>query len=278
MLNPSPESFMASVPHSPSGNSHWAVSYASELKNIVVYAANNAPRSVQRHLGPSELGHRCGRQVVAKMAHTPTTNHIMDPWASIVGTAIHAWLADAFDFDNTQTNVMRWLTETKVTPDPQLGEDAHPGTADLYDVLQHVVADHKCQSENVRDELKKNGPPHHYFVQLLLYATGYRNLGLPVDRVVLASWPRTKSSLDDMYVWEHVITPEDEQLVRDTIAETQVRQLVAERVKARQLDIMQVPATPNEPDCQYCPLRRPQSLYDGGYGCPGMLLLQQTEE
>jgi hypothetical protein len=273
-----PADFMSTAPHSPNGNTEWAVSYGRELKDIAVYASNNAPRSVQKHLGPSELGHECDRMLVAKMAHAPGTNHIMDPWASIVGTAIHAWLADAFNFDNQQRGVLRWMAEKRVTPDPELGEDAHPGTADLYDGILHCVVDHKCQGDSVRDRLRRSGPPRHYYIQLLLYAMGYRNLGLPVDRVVLASWPRTKSSLDEMYVWEHLITPEDEQLVRDTISRTQVRQAVAEQVKAGKLNVMQVTPTPSEDDCTYCPLRRPQSLYDGKFGCPGMALLQQPEE
>ena len=117
-----------------SGNDAVAVAIAAELRTIVKNAAENAPRQVQRHLGPSELGVECDRQVVHKLLDLPTTNHVSDPWPSIVGTAVHAWLADAF----TATDPARWMAENKVTPHPE-----HPGTADLYDVQNRRVLDHK---------------------------------------------------------------------------------------------------------------------------------------
>ena len=39
----------------------------------------------------------CDRQVVSKMCGEPVTNHVADPWPSVVGTAVHAWLAEKFD-------------------------------------------------------------------------------------------------------------------------------------------------------------------------------------
>lgn len=132
------EAFMATAKPSTashSGNDAVAVRIAAELRDIVRDAAMNAPRQVQRHLGPSELGVECDRQVVHKLTGQPDTNHVVDPWPSIVGTAIHAWL------DTTFTNAQppgRWLPERKVAP-----TDEHPGTADLYDARNFRVIDHK---------------------------------------------------------------------------------------------------------------------------------------
>lgn len=248
----------------------WAENYARELKGIVTRYANRLPRSVQKHLGPSELGHACDRMVVAKMAGARKTNNVADPWASIMGTAGHAFAADAFEWDNAHNSYLRWITEKRVTPDP--GPDAHPGTADLYDTYSRAVVDHKFQGDSTRGKLKREGPPRHYFVQLLLYALGYRNLGLPVDRIVIASWPRTKSTLDDMYVWSHVPTPEDWQLVSDVLVTTRFRQDLADLVRAGKFELMDVPPTPEDSECYFCMLYRPQSRYDGGYGCAGTLM------
>lgn len=262
--------FMASVPRSVTASDAWAEGYGAELRGIVTRYASRLPRNVQKHLGPSELGHECDRQVVAKMAGSKVTNHVADPWASIMGTAGHAFVADAFDWDNQHNNYVRWLTEARVTPDP--GPDPHPGTADLYDTFSRCVVDHKFQGDSTRSKLRRTGPPRHYYVQLLLYRRGYLNLGLPVERVVIASWPRTKSTLDDMYVWSHVPTAEDDKLVEDVLVQTAFRQQLAELVARGEFSLMDVPAVPDDDECFFCGLYRPQAAYDGLYGCPGTLV------
>jgi hypothetical protein len=266
------------------GNSAWAQRYSQELREVVVRYADRLPRNVQRHLGPSELGHLCDRQLVGKMAGvslgTGGGNHMHDPWASIVGTAIHAFLEEAFKWESGRlieeiaaTHIgslnPRWYTEKRVTPDP-VSASPHPGTADLYDAQNFTLNDHKCQSEGVRDKLRRDGMPHHYFMQMLLYAVGYMHEGYRVDRVCLVSWPRTKSTLDDMYVYEHVITAEDIALVVDLIERTEVRENLAAYVTAGELNLFDIPALPSDSDCQYCPFFRPDAATNPNVkGCPG---------
>ncbi len=237
------------------GNSPWAQRYARELRDVVFRYAARSPRTLQRHLGPSELGQPCDRQVITKMAgpaHILDTNHISDPWASIVGTAIHAFLEEAFGWDSAEGPIKdRWLTERRVTPDPASPEP-HPGTADLYDATTRTLVDHKGQGEGVRAKLRAQGPPVHYRMQMLLYAAGYMHEGFPVDRVALVSWPRTKSTLDDMYVWEHVLTGEDLEEVVALIEKTKVREDLAKFVAAGELDWRDIPATPSDEGCHYC--------------------------
>jgi hypothetical protein len=261
---------MAAAPHSTGASDAWAAGYAAELKGVVTRYAARMPRSVQKHLGPSELGHPCDRQVVAKMADAKVTNHVADPWASIMGTAGHAFVAGAFEWDNAHNDYLRWLVEQRVTPDP--GPYPHPGTADLYDAHERALVDHKFQGDSTRARLKSQGPPRHYLVQVLLYRRGYLNIGFPVDRVVIASWPRTKSTLDDLYVWSHVPTAADEQLVDDILVQTAFRQQVAAQVRAGRINLMDVPAVPEDTECYFCSVYRPQAAYDGQYGCPGTLL------
>lgn len=257
----------APKPRPMSGNTPWASDYAiKDMRRVAVEQAAQAPRSLQRHLGPSELGHECDRQVVAKMAGVPGTNHLLDPWASIVGTAIHAWLADAFEGDNARSGTPRWLTEYRVTPAPLVN---NPGTGDLYDVQTRAVVDHKCQGDSVRAKLRRDGPSLHYRVQLKLYGLGFRALGLPVERVVLASWPRTKSTLDDLYVWEEPFVEDDPELAW-VFKKTPEREALAQMVAAGQLDINQVKATPSDADCIWCPIYRPQAADGVTPGCPGM--------
>lgn len=269
------------------GNSAWAQRYSQELREVVVRYADRLPRNVQRHLGPSELGHLCDRQLVGKMAGvslgTGNSNNMHDPWASIVGTAIHAFLEEAFKWEsqrltgevrdkldwNGVPGNPRWYTEKRVTPDP-VSAMPHPGTADLYDAATYTLNDHKCQSEGVRDKLRRHGPPHHYYMQMLLYAVGYMHEGFRVDRISLVSWPRTHSTMDDMYVWEKVITSEDIAAVSRLIELTAVREALAVFVVNREMDFWQIPATPSEADCQYCPFFRPDAAVNPNVrGCPG---------
>lgn len=283
---PSPQEFMRQSPYparrsrdaAPStGSDSWAVAYGQVLKDVAVRYAERLPRNVQRHLGPSELGHQCDRLLIGKMAG-PAVHHVnqlADPWASMVGTAIHAFLEKAFDWDNkasaaSRNGHARWQTEYRVTPDPH-ARQPHPGTADLYDYETRTLCDHKALGDSSRAKLRSHGPPQHYYIQMLLYAIGYMQLGYPVMRIVLAAWPRTKSSLDEMYTWAHVITEADFALVADVLRKTEIREQLALEVAAGRMSVWQVPPTPDPEECFYCPLHRPQSAIDGGYGCPGPL-------
>ena len=258
------EAFMSTAKPSTashSGNDAVAVKIAAELREVVRNAATNAPRSLQVHLGPSELGVECDRQVVHKLTGQHDTNHVADPWPSVVGTAVHAWLADAF----TAADPARWIAENRVTP-----FDGHAGTADLYDARNQQVIDHKVLGSTTHDKLRTQGPPRHYFVQLLLYALGYIRAGYRVDSIAIAAWPRTGSSLAGLYVWHHVITDDDWRLVEEVLADTKRRKDYAALVNGGHITMNQVPRTPSD-GCYFCSCYRPESARDGGPGCPGTI-------
>lgn len=261
-----PAEFMASAPRGMEGSSEWASRYARELRGIIVRHATLAPRSQQVHLGPSELGVECDRQVVGKLAQERKTNNVSDPWPSIVGTAVHGWLASAFTDENIRERVLRWATETAVAPHPD-----YPGHSDLYDALEQAVVDWKVLGASSLAKVRSPaGPSRKYRIQLILYGIGFRALGLPVRRVVLAALPRTASSLDGMYVWDHVLTEQDDAMAAAVIERTSVRKLVAAEVAAGRMSLLQVPASPDDDECYFCPFYRPQSRYDSLGGCPGM--------
>jgi hypothetical protein len=262
-----PDEYMAAATALPNGNSGWAMMYAHELSEIIKRQAKRQPRNMQSHLGPSELGDECDRKVVGKLAGEPYTNNVVDPWASIVGVAVHAWLAEKFGLENALDGLPfpRWLTEVRVSPHP-----AYPGTADLYDAAWRAVVDWKILGPTSMAKVRSpQGPPVRYQVQLLLYAMGYRNLGLPVDRVVLAALPRTEPSLDSMFVWEHQYSALDDTIIEAVLGKTALRRQVANEVLARRIPISAVPITPSDDGCYFCPFFRPQSARDGGPGCPG---------
>jgi hypothetical protein len=145
----------------------------------------------------------------------------------------------------------------------------------LYLCGRHMIPVHNCLSESSMAKVRKQ-PPQHYVVQLLLYGRGYRLLGLPVRRVVLAAWPRTGSSVDGLYIWDHPITPADDALIESVFARTAIRARLADQVRDGRLAINAVPATPDPDSCFWCPLYRPQSARDGGPGCSGAAQIGTT--
>jgi len=117
-------------------------------------------------------------------------------------------------------------------------------------------------------KLRAHGPSRKYLIQLLLYGHGYRQLGLPVDRVVLAAYPRTASTLDGMYVWDRPHTAEDDLIVDAVLAQTKIRYQYATALRERQIRLLDIPASPSDDECFYCPFYRPEA--DGRTdGCPG---------
>lgn len=266
--NPSPADFMGSAPVAAvSGNTEWAVRMARTAKDVIIRAANRAPRSQQVHLGPSELGVECDRQVVGKLLAEARTNHVSDPWPSVVGTAVHAWLADAFEADNQLTDQQRWFAERHVIPHPE-----HGGTGDLYDAHEHAVLDHKCLGESSLNKVRSGRPPRKYRRQLLLYGLGFIRLGLPVERVGIIAYPRTGSSLDGLYVWEMPFDGDAYIELADTFTDTDRRKEQAAAVRAGALRVDDVPRSPSSDECYFCPFYRPQSAKDGGSGCPGTVM------
>lgn len=264
---------MAATPRTMDSNSDWGARYARELRGVIVRQASQAPRSLQARLGPSEVGVACHRQVVGKLAGAQRTNHVSDLWPSVVATAVHAWLANAFEDENGREGILRWLTETAVTPYPGLS-----GHADLYDALECAVVDHKVLGQTSLNKVKRpEGPSRKYQIQLILYGAGFRALGLPVKRVVLAAYPGTAATLDGMYVWDHPCTPEDELLIREVMDTTALRQEIAGYVRDGLMSLNDVPAVPDDTECFFCFLYRPQSAQDGGPGCPGTVVRQAQE-
>lgn len=262
-MTQSAREFMKAAPAPLNGNSAWASRYAAEVRRVVFAAAADTPRSLQQHLGPSEIGYACDRRVAAKLAHLPRTNHVQDPWPSILGTAGHAWLEKAFRSENERLGRIRWVPEARVTP-----IDGHPGTADLYDADEQSIDDHKILGPTSMAKIRSaSGPPRHYVIQLLAYARGFRRLGLPVRRVVILAYPRTLSTLDGLYVWERPYTPADDVLLDQVAAQLEVRKQWAAALVTGSATLMDVPA--DIEDCHFCASFRPESARDGGPGCPG---------
>jgi hypothetical protein len=215
-----------------------------DLKDLIRHASDNAARSQQTSLGPSEIGHPCARKLAFGLMREPRTNPSGDPLPSIFGTAMHAWLEDAVRTANEFIGRERWLTERKVTVREGLS-----GTADLFDTDTGTVIDWKCPGTTRMREYKKNGPHETYRAQAHLYGRGYANDGYDVEHVAIAFLPRG-GQLVGAHLWRE---PYD-----DAHVDTILGRVDSTTVLIEALDVEHhperyqlIPATPD--DCQFCP-------------------------
>lgn len=226
------------------------------IHDIKAYAASR-PRQLQTEVGPSQVGTPCSRQLAYQVAETPPNNDrkdIHDPWPSIVGTATHAWLADAMEYANRQAAEQGlpqpWHVERRV--DVGLGLE---GNADVYHI-SGVVLDYKVLGNTTYRQYTTEGPSQTYRTQAHCYGFGYLRAGFDVKRVAIGFFGRSKK-LSDLHIWSE---PFDADIALHALKRLRtVHQLVSAGV-----DPTRVPATPGGA-CWYCSWRGPES--DGF--CPG---------
>lgn len=235
---------------------------ATALRTAIVDQANLAPRSQQRALGPSEYGEPCARKLAYKLMDEPKTNTDSDPWASILGTAGHAWLADALLADNKRSGTIKWLVERRLDIRPGLA-----GSCDAYHVPDHTVVDHKLVGPTKLREYKISGPGEQYRKQVHIYGKGYRLLGLPVREVAIAFYPRAGqlAGTHGLHVWSE---PFDEALADEAIdrVDTLLELVLAMDVEHHPENYKAIPRLPGR-NCTYCPWFKPGP--DAGAACPG---------
>jgi hypothetical protein len=108
----------------------------AELKAIITHAIANHPRSLQKRIGPSEIGDPCARRIAYKLTDTPEARELPTPWRPTVGTATHTWLEERFAEHNQATprayGTSRFLIEQRMNAGPCAGADLE-GSTDWYD-------------------------------------------------------------------------------------------------------------------------------------------------
>lgn len=220
------------------------------LRDLIIdnirYAADNAPRSLQRNIGPSQVGTPCDRQLAYRLDHTPEARSFMDPWPSIVGTATHAWLADAMEGHNQRLVAAgqppRWHLEKRV--DVGLGLT---GSCDCFDEVTGCVLDWKILGNTQYTKYVKEGPSAEYRVQAHCYGLGYARAGYDVQRVGIGFFGRAKT-LNDLHIWSE---PFDAGVAIAALARMQsTNEKLAAGVKP-----IDIPAEPGAV-CFFCPFKR----------------------
>lgn len=234
---------------------------AAEYLDVVRATIGAHPRSLQKRIGPSEIGSPCARRLGYKLLDVAECNTAGGPpWLPTIGTAVHTWLEDAFTAANNGLEATRWLVEMRV----DVGEvDGEPitGHVDLYDRVTATVADHKIVGPTALRRYRAAGPGRQYRAQAHLYGRGLTRRGLPVDTVMIAFLPRS-GELDDAWFWHE---PYDEAVAVDALRRATGVALATRTLGAAALAHLE----PTAAFCSRCPWFRPGSSTDLTTGCPG---------
>jgi hypothetical protein len=257
-------------------------STVGELRQVLMDFEASRPRSMQKELGPSELGTPCRQQMARKLAGAPRQPATEPAWAPFQGTAVHASMEDVVAYWNNQLGRERWLAEDRLVvieplPGPD-GEPAFPGIAgngDAYDTDHGMVVDWKHVGTTALKKLlaaKRAGKPskeqvsQEYRVQGHLYGMGHANKGRDVRYVRLVLLARSWQ-YDDSAEWTE---PYDERIATWAINRYYdvVAQVAELDLTAHPGQITAVQASPSSDACKFCPFLIPGRPSDWN-GCAG---------
>lgn len=243
-------------------NDPVAAALEAEVVGIIADHITNQPRTLQRAVGPSELGTPCRRKLAHKLAGTPPTLERGPAWKPFIGTAGHKMLEEVFARHSMdRCGGGRWWIETRVHVGDVDGQPVH-GSCDLYDEATGTVVDWKFTTRNkIRETYRPHGPGSQYRAQAHLYGRGWANRGMTVHRVAIFFLTRD-GELADRLLWSE---PYDEAVALDTLARaTEVSQLLA--LLGPEVAIPLQPTTDDH--CRFCEWYQPGSN-SPATSCPG---------
>lgn len=231
--------------------------------DMITRDMGSQPRTLQKRIGPSEIGDPCIRKITYKLAGQPVVNTWRDTWLAYIGTSVHEVLARMLHKENQrqmkELGRPRYLIEQRVQITDELS-----GTMDAFDTLTGTVIDWKTTGSTNLKKYATDGPGVTYETQINAYGLGAHWLGYTVRRVALIFLPRN-DTLDKLFVWSS--TP-NFQLVQNALVRQEAIRGLIQRVDpvTNPSVYTQLPKAPSRL-CSYCPWFRPGQ--DTGVACPG---------
>jgi len=216
-----------------------------ELRGIIATALTNDPRSLQKAIGPSEIGTSCDRCLIHKLAGTPQVEHV-EPWLPLIGRQVHAWLDEIITLHDLPGHT--WLAEETVTCGT-IGGQPLTGTCDLFHAPSGTVWDWKIVGASTLKTARR-GPSPTYRTQVHTYALGMENAGRDVHHVAIGYLPRNAVSLDAAVIWSE---PYDRTVAEAAIARADMFATAIHGMGAEQVLAMAPPHTREEFSCAKYP-------------------------
>lgn len=179
------------------------------LRAVVVSGITAHPRSLQKRIGPSEIGKPCDRWILRKLNGDEEPERGI-PWKPAIGTAMHAQFEEWFNaanFGGGEISSTEWITEWGVTVGRIGGQDI-TGHADLFHVPTGTVVDFKFVGAKQLAKYRLHGPSEQYRTQAHLYAKGFTddNGWGPAKTVAIWFLPR-EGEFDSHYYWSEPYDP-----------------------------------------------------------------------
>lgn len=222
-----------------------------EIRGIIEDQIVSQPRSLQKRIGPSEIGTPCDHCLAAKLAGWPKQEKGI-PWATTVGTGVHLLLEHFFNQYEQQRDDprARFLTEAPVMVGKIAGQEIW-GSTDLVDTQTGLTVDWKIVGQNSLTKYR-NGPNQTYRTQAHLYAKGWNDAGLPINHVSIYFLPRAGMNMSDGYYWIEKYDPNlaTEALRRANILAARIQAYGANQGEERRDQF--ITSLPRDADCFDC--------------------------
>ena len=238
---------------------------ATELFSLIAQGIENTPRSLQRSIGPSEIGTPCQRRLGYKLANVAPVNTSKIGWKAFIGTGVHEMLAQILatnELTRETDKAQRWHVEERVNcgtygPDGKTLD----GSTDLYDAWHGLVLDWKTTTVNkIRQQYRPHGPGEQYEIQAHTYGTGWAAAGYPVNTVAIIFLARD-GEYTDRHVWSAPYDPD--------IAGAALTRLDQTAHLINDLGVDALPLIPTgDAYCNFCPWHAAASI-DPRKACPG---------
>jgi hypothetical protein len=178
----------------------WGTADPYELRrllvnDVVAEAIAVQPRSLQREIGPSELGIPCERKLAHKFAGTAATGLAAPKWLAAIGTAVHRDFSEWCQAYNARHGT-RFLTDLRVMVGNLFAEFGGwrpiTGSLDALDIVTGTIIDLKVPGITQIRKYAGSAPENPvYRIQTNSYGNGTRNAGFPVAHCAILRLPRS---------------------------------------------------------------------------------------
>lgn len=171
------------------------------IRQIIENSIVNAPRSLQKRIGPSELGTDCVHCLAAKLAGWQRSQGVA--WLPFIGTCVHEHFEHYFtELSETVGSPFenRFETEKRVTVGRLQGlSDGYDvsGSIDLWDKSERATVDWKVVGSTTLRSARVHSPSQQYQVQ----ASFELNSGVAVRDAWISMLPRSESHCFDCSTW-----------------------------------------------------------------------------
>lgn len=176
--------------------SHKAADY---IENLLSYMIKHQPRSMQRIIGPSEIGTDCIHCLCCKLAQVPKRDEGTF-WASFIGSSCHKHVESLLRAFQHANKLDRFMIESKIHVG-NIGDQQIWGSCDLFDKQTKMVVDWKFVSLNRIKQFRQGNIPKQYQIQANLYAKGLNDAGIECETVSVCFLPRTEHTWGEKIWW-----------------------------------------------------------------------------